>query len=124
MLYLQLPVAFSWHFDVKNVSIQPFVGAYYNFGIQGKIKAEVDGQSEKANMFKDTTIEGEVLPQPARRSDVGLRFGAGFTFREKYYLGLGYDMGLTNIFTKEFQEELMGVKAKNGNFFVSVGYNF
>ena len=48
-----------------------------------------------------------------------LRFGVNVTFRKHYNVSLGYDLGLLNIL-KDADE----VKAKNGSFFVSLGYNF
>ena len=41
------------------------------------------------------------------------------TFKKHYNVSLGYDLGLLNIL-KDADE----VKAKNGSFFVSLGYNF
>ena len=38
MLYLQVPVAVSWHFNIKSVSIQPLAGVFYGLGIHGKAK--------------------------------------------------------------------------------------
>lgn len=49
----------------------------------------------------------------------GPRFGVNVTFRKHYNVSLGYDLGLLNIL-KDADE----VKAKNGSFFVSLGYNF
>ena len=54
-----------------------------------------------------------------KRSDLGLHFGVNVTFRKHYNVSLGYDLGLLNIL-KDADE----VKAKNGSFFVSLGYNF
>ena len=101
MLYLQVPVVVSWHFNVRSVSIQPLAGVFYGFGIHGKAKFK----GEKADLFKST--------------DLGLRFGVNVTFRKHYNVSLGYDLGLLNIL-KDADE----VKAKNGSFFVSLGYNF
>ena len=59
--YLQIPVLVNYHFNIKDiVTIQPFAGLYYGFGIGGKVK--VGG--EKGDIFGD---EGGL-----KRSDLGL----------------------------------------------------
>lgn len=116
MLYLQVPVVVSWHFNVRSVSIQPLAGVFYGFGIHGKAKFK----GEKADLFKSTDLgDGAEEEAMFKRSDLGLRFGANVTFRKHYNVSLGYDLGLLNIL-KDADE----VKAKNGSFFVSLGYNF
>ena len=121
-LYLKLPVAFSYHFNIKDiVSIQPYVGIYYGLGIGGKEKYEGNGFSEEYNLFKDTEIDGDNYPKSMKRSDFGLRFGAGFAFKSHYYIGLGYDLGLTN--TSAGDDAEFGT-AKNKAFYISIGYNF
>jgi len=116
MLYLQVPVVVSWHFNVRSVSIQPLAGVFYGFGIHGKAKFK----GEKADLFKSTDLgDGAEEEAMFKRSDLGLRFGVNVTFRKHYNVSLGYDLGLLNIL-KDADE----VKAKNGSFFVSLGYNF
>ena len=70
--------------------------------------------------FKSTDLgDGAEEEAMFKRSDLGLRFGANVTFKKHYNVSLGYDLGLLNIL-KDADE----VKAKNGSFFVSLGYNF
>lgn len=118
MLYVQLPVAISWHFDLNKVSLQPFVGVYYGLGVSGKMKQG----DQKMDLFKETTIDEDVEPQMFKRSDFGVRFGVGAAFCRKYYVSVGYDLGMCNLVKdKEMASE---GKFKNGNLFISVGYNF
>lgn len=118
MLYVQLPVAISWHFDLNKVSLQPFVGVYYGLGVSGKMKAG----DQKMDLFKEIKIEEDVEPQMLKRSDFGVRFGVGAAFCQKYYVSVGYDLGMSNLLKdKELASE---AKFKNGNLFISVGYNF
>ena len=106
--YLQIPVLVNYHWNVAgDVSIQPFAGLYYAFGIHGKGKAG----GEKADLFGD---EGGMS-----RSDVGLRIGAGVNFLKHYYAGLGYDLGFLNTI-KESDAATM----RTGTFFIQVGYRF
>ena len=77
-------------------------------------------EGEKADLFKSTDLgDGAEEEAMFKRSDLGLRFGANVTFKKHYNVSLGYDLGLLNIL-KDADE----VKAKNGSFFVSLGYNF
>jgi hypothetical protein len=52
------------------------------------------------------------------RFDAGLTFGVGASYG-KFYLGLGYDLGLANMYTGDGD-----VSVKNGSFGISLGYNF
>lgn len=116
MLYLQVPVLISWHFNIKSVSIQPLAGVFYGFGVHGKAKY----RGEKVNVFKSTDLgDGAEEEGAFKRSDLGLRFGANVTFRKHYNVSLGYDLGLLNIL-----KDADDVKGKNGSFYLSLGYNF
>ena len=116
MLYLQVPVAVSWHFNIKSVSIQPLAGVFYGLGIHGKAKFK----GEKADLFKSTDLgDGAEEEAVFKRSDLGLRFGANVVLKKHYNVSLSYDLGLLNIL-KNGDE----VKAKNGSFYISLGYNF
>lgn len=110
--YLEIPVVASYHIDVQDFSIQPFLGVYYAFGIGGKEKLEYDGVKEKSDVFgkEDGDYNG------LKRSDFGLRFGCGVEYSNLYF-SLGYDAGLTNI--SQFDD-----KCKTGSFLISLGYNF
>lgn len=108
--YLQVPVLINYHFNFNDFSIQPFAGVYYALGIGGKV--EVD--DEKGDIFGD---DGGV-----KRSDFGVRLGAGFTWK-RFYLGAAYEIGCMNIVKKDLFED-GDLKMRNNCFTVSVGYNF
>ena len=110
--YLQIPVLVNYHFNIKDVvTIQPFAGLYYGFGIGGKVK--VDG--EKGDIFGD---DGGL-----KRSDLGVRLGAGVVWN-RIYFGLGYDIGCMNLLDKDIFDGSSDVKMRNSCFTISVGYNF
>ena len=99
--YLQIPVLVNYHFNIKDiVTIQPFAGLYYGFGIGGKVKVGGD--------------EGGL-----KRSDLGVRLGAGVVWK-RIYFGLGYDIGCLNLIKESDGEGTM----RNNCFTISVGYNF
>ena len=121
MLYLQLPVVVSWHFNIKDkVSIQPAFGVYYGYGISGKSKAmQKDGG--ETYKYNEKLFKKEDGSQPYKHSDLGLRLAVGVTIHQRYYAGLGYDFGLMNI-NKETDSDDPVVH--NNSFYISVGYNF
>ena len=108
--YIQVPVLLNYHFNIKNVvTIQPFAGLYYGLGIGGKIKDKTSG--EKADIFGDDGL--------LKRSDLGVRLGAGVVWK-RIYFGLGYDIGCLNLIKESDGEGTM----RNNCFTISVGYNF
>lgn len=106
--YLQIPVLVNYHFNIKDiVTIQPFAGLYYGLGIGGKVKVG----DEKGDIFGD---EGGL-----KRSDLGVRLGAGVVWN-RIYFGLGYDIGCLNLVKESNGEGTL----RNNCFSISVGYNF
>lgn len=118
-MYIQIPVLLNYHFDIRNaVTIQPFAGIYYGVGIAGKAKSE----GVKADLFGDDGI--------LKRSDLGVRLGAGVTWK-RMYLGLSYDIGCLNQLKSDIGalvgEEIGSAetaKIRNNCFTISIGYNF
>ena len=98
--YLQIPVL---------VTIQPFAGLYYGLGIGGKMKAN----GEKDDIFGDDGM--------LKRSDLGVRLGAGVVWN-RIYFGLGYDIGCLNLIQKDLVNGDGTIR--NNCFSISVGYNF
>lgn len=112
--YLQLPVLASYRIALNNsTKLHLNAGPYIAYGISGKIKYE----GEKVNAFGTGDDEGGL-----KRFDAGLSFGLGVSVN-KFYWGVGYDLGLTELFDEDAWE-LDGVKTKNRNIFVTLGYNF
>lgn len=112
--YLQIPVLINYHFNIKNlVSIQPFAGLYYGFGIGGK--AKMDGETE--DIFGDDS--------GYKRSDLGVRLGVGLAWKHLYF-GLGYEIGCMNLIKSDLIDGGDGEngKLRNNCFTLSVGYNF
>ena len=106
--YMQAPLLVNYHFHIKDiVTIQPFAGLYYGLGIGGKVKVG----DEKGDIFGD---EGGL-----KRSDLGVRLGAGVVWK-RIYFGLGYDIGCLNLVKESDGEGTM----RNNCFTISVGYNF
>lgn len=126
-VYLEIPLVFSYHFQANDVSIQPYAGFYVGLGVHGKIKAKITYQgtteSGKADIFKDSWLDtgnnSVKVPQELKRGDIGYRLGLGIAIAQHYYIGLGYEASILNI-----AKDTDNSKMKNGNFFISTGYNF
>lgn len=145
--YLELPILASYRFNLSdNVKWQINAGPHFAVGVGGKFKHESseDGESYdyKYDAFgtsdKDADIDvddnGNIqvsgVKGGLKRFDFGLSFGTGVSFN-KFYVGVKYDLGLTNIADKDQYKKYNNegkedgsYKIKNGNFAISVGYNF
>lgn len=109
--YLQIPAVVSYRIGIGDFSLQPHAGLYYEVAVEGACKYKEGGVKMKEDLFGENSDYD--------RSDFGLRIGLGATYREHYYFGFGYDFGFLNISDSDGF-----VKCHNGNFFISVGYNF
>lgn len=120
LTYLQLPVLAAYKFDLGNeFKLHVKAGPYLALGLGAK------------NKFKDSsypadneTIKGFGKGDDKtgiKRFDAGLLFGAGVS-RGNYYLGLNYELGLSNLCIKD--EWGTNAKLRNRNFNISLGYNF
>lgn len=105
--YLEIPILASYRYNFSDaIQLQINVGPYFAYGLGGK--------------WKDTESDDEedFFGDDFKRFDAGLAFGGGFTFSH-FYVGLNYDLGLTNIM-KDGDDG----SAKNRCLSINVGYNF
>lgn len=117
-MYLELPILASYRYNFSDaLQLQINAGPYLAYGIGGKIKEEFDGDSEEYDYFGSDDDDDSY---GVKRFDMGLQFGAGLTISKHYYLGVSYQLGLTNI--ADGAED--GYSLKNKNLMISVGYNF
>ena len=122
--YLEIPILASYRIAISdNTKWHINAGPYFAYGIGGKVKYEYDGDSEKYDAFGKSDEDKE--KGDLKRFDFGLSFGTGVSF-DKFYVGLKYDLGLSNIGEKDrwYKGEDDKAKIKTGNFAISVGYNF
>jgi hypothetical protein len=95
--YLQIPILGSYKLPLNNkLNLEFNFGPYLAYGIAGKTEGDNTFGSNGLDTF-----------------DFGLIGGTGLTYK-KFYVGLQYDLGLSNI----------APSASNRNFSVNVGYNF
>lgn len=104
-MYLQLPVHAAYKLDISNNNRLVFeAGPYVAYGISGKMKSD----GHKVNIFGDDRF---------KRFDMGIGTAVGVEFGSIVVKG-GYDFGLLDVC------KISGVKARNHNAFVTLGYHF
>ncbi len=104
-MYLLLPVALNYHFSLgKRFAIIPHLGLYYGVGVVGKF-------GKDPTFGKHGTLG---------RNDFGARFGVGATWREHYYLGVGFQGSILGMKVRGFE----GTRARNRTINLTLGYNF
>lgn len=104
-MYLQLPVHAAYKLNIgPGTRFVMEAGPYVAYGISGKIKED----GEKINIFGDHRF---------KRFDFGVGAGIGLEFNKIVVKG-GYDFGLVDIC------KVNGVKARNQNAYLTLGYHF
>lgn len=119
-MYLQLPVHAGYKFDVsEGMKLNLHAGPYVAYGIGGKSKTKIKGDiaGRDINLEPEGDVDMFGDKGMANRFDFGLGLGVGAEFG-KFGVGLGYDLGLTNI-AKDSKE-----KVRNMNAYLTVGYKF
>lgn len=117
-MYLEVPVLASYRYNFSDAAqLQVNFGPYLAYGIGGKWKEEYQhgDYTEEYDFFGDGEDNAGFS-----RFDCGLQVGAGITLAKHYYIGVAYEFGLTNI----SPDDEDGMKTKNKNLMVSVGYTF
>lgn len=118
----------------------------YDFPAFGTSDKDEDGDYKSPDFDYDDNgqaiLDTKGVKGGLKKFDFGLSLGTGFSIK-KFYVGVKYDLGLTNIADKDqyakykmdkdgdYQYDKNGnpikdgsYKIKNGNFAISVGYNF
>ena len=150
---LRIPVQASYRYNINNdYQVQVNLGPYFAYGIGGKVSVKNDVDRSSLGSFDltgnpnfniaqdDPSISedianrdevkilgpGSINPNNSNYInpfDVGIAFGAGVTFKQKYFAGFNYDAGMVNVNGKRTRA-LIQKKKKNHSFTLVVGYNF
>ena len=115
--YLQVPLLFNYHFNIRNLlTIQPFAGIYGGVGLRGRMEFDDLGKEE---LFGDRGM--------LYRLDFGIRAGVGFVVK-RIYLGISYDIGCMNQFRNgsffSYESRTRAIEIHNDCLSVMIGYNF
>ncbi|MCD7900964.1 MAG: PorT family protein [Bacteroides sp.] len=104
-MYLQLPVHAAYKIDIApGHRFVVEAGPYLAYGIGGKMKG-----TDKVSIFHDDRF---------KRFDFGVGGALGWEFGRHIVLKSGYDFGLVDVC------DVKGIKAKNMNGYVTLGYRF
>jgi hypothetical protein len=117
--YIDLPINFSLKGNLANdLALRAHIGPYIGFGLFGEMEGKStnseypeDNSSQKAKLFsKEKNCyddgDGEVCGERATmlgRFNFGIGFGVGIDFGD-FYLGVNYNYGLANLFSKDMEE--------------------
>lgn len=123
LTYLQLPVLATYKYELGNdLKLHGKVGPYFALGVAAKNKWEDSDSPEEAETIKGFGKSSDDKEKTGlKRGDIGLMLGIGAS-KGHYYLGLNYELGLTNLCIEEDWGK--DAKAKNRNFTITLGYNF
>lgn len=123
LTYLQLPILAAYKFDLGNeFKLHVKAGPYLALGLAAKNKYKDSSDPNDNETVKGFgKSEGNDEKTDLKRFDAGLQFGAGVS-KGNYYLGLNYELGLSNLCIEDNWGK--DAKAKNRNFNISLGYNF
>ncbi len=113
--YLQIPILLTFRPHIgENTRLHLSAGPYVACGVGGKMKFN----KVKVDIFGDDEL--------VKRFDGGISFSGGFSIK-RFYIGMGYDLGLVNIESKSSDSAAVVVGASsetyNRNFWVGIGIN-
>ncbi|MEG1905649.1 MAG: porin family protein [Bacteroidales bacterium] len=147
--YLELPILISYHLPIGKNSLNFSAGPYFGYGLQGKITMQEKYYNKTTNTsldingtthyFKDNQTSLYATDNQtgytekietnnyaaANRFDFGVSVAVGFEI-SKFYIGVGYDIGIYNTGAQKFWDAagMKKYKQHNMNFQATVGYNF
>lgn len=130
---LEIPLVFKYKADigVDDLTIDPFLGGFFSFGLGGKMKYYEDARTYT------NPVSGASIPFPRKelktyrtdglkRFDAGLRVGCGVTY-QMFYGELSYEIGLVNVARENlaaYDYDHFNDKLHTGNFNISIGVEF
>ena len=118
-MYLQLPVHFGYKFEVApGTRLVLHAGPYVAFGIGGKYRFEATENGHTESESIDIWGHGYDDMEEPNRFDFGVGVGVGLELPNRMTIGLGFDMGLANIWDdNDFSQ-------RNMNAHLTVGFRF
>jgi len=140
--YIDVPIMLSLKGTLAdNLALRAHIGPYFGFGLSGEFERSYsysdsdypeDNENVKVKVkdaFSPTAEEVEETEFPGlNRFNCGIGFGAGIEFNN-FYLGVNYNMGLTNM-VKKYNRSEMGTEVEaemegyERTVSFTVGYNF
>ena len=135
--YLDIPVHVKYSYDLGAVKLSAFAGPVFSMGLTSVTKTSISGEgmnyvAKYHNYSGKTVTKGEgsssaVNPDGMTdygRFDIKLGLGVGATFKEKFNVKLGYNIGMLNRYTGEQISNNYKYKMHTGVFYAGIGFNF
>ncbi|MCL2062820.1 MAG: PorT family protein [Candidatus Cloacimonetes bacterium] len=101
--------------DIGDLPIYPYFGAYAAFMLSANSSGYFRDNYSNDSWDEDIKDELNTL-------DFGLLLGADLVFQDKFYIGVGFDLGLSKFFEDKYGGETWSAKTRAVLF--SVGYIF
>lgn len=99
-MYLQVPVALTYHKNTFYVGIGPYVG----FGVGGKLKTEVEAAGQSDEVSEDLEF-GDDSDDAFAPLDYGAGLEIGYEINDMVCLSVSYQLGLANVAPKDAVDE-------------------
>lgn len=131
---LEIPLVFKYKADigVDDLTIDPFLGGFFSFGLGGKMKYYEDSRVVNYPAVPatfgpfDRSERKTYSTNGLKRFDAGLRVGCGVTY-QMFYGELSYEIGLVNVARENlaaYGYDQFNDKLHTGNFNISIGVEF
>jgi len=128
--YLEIPVRVGYRYNFSDIlGIFGEVGPYFAIGVTGKGKMKYEDYPDDSYMwFGKHYAFGNI--KGIQRFDCGMGFRVGAEYKEMYSLTIGYDWGITDMYTDDYRTTykattgLALAKMKNRSFVATVGFRF
>lgn len=114
--YLEIPVLATYRYEFnETLRFQFDFGPYFGIGVNGKDVKKVSG-----GKVQDSKTEYDLFGKDGqwRRFDFGFRFGPEVVWKNKFTLGLAYEVSAINIWPNS------GGNLGNSTFMINLGYRF
>ena len=125
--YVSIPIHIGYRYEVLDMlGVYADFGPYFAVGTNGKFRTKLDDFSDDAT---ETIFKKQDGMRAYQRFDCGLGFRLGAEYAKHYNFILGFDWGLTDIYTQEMkhflhQEGLTNASCKNFCANLTFGYRF
>lgn len=130
--YLEIPIRVGYRYNFNEKwGIFGEVGPYFAIGVTGKGRLKYDDYPDESYMWfgKHNDFHGMDM-KAIQRFDCGVGFRIGAEFKNMYSLAIGYDWGVTDMYTDDYRiayKTATGValnSMKNRSFVATIGFRF
>jgi hypothetical protein len=122
LIYLEVPILAKMYLPINKGRFYGSAGPSIGIGVHGKNKFKIYENGVLEEEDEEEVKWGNTKEEELKRLDIGGQIGIGYEIN-KFQVGIQYNIGFTNILSKEFQEDF-DASLKNRAFTLYVGYRF